>query len=175
MDDLPALHAVVWAQGVNTADSAEQFQLPRFEELLRANCAYVAVTLAALLERDLLAHGARLCVVSSIWQEMARQHKLSYTVSKAAVGGLVRSCAVDLAHRGILVNAVLPGALDTLMTRAALSPDQLEALAASTGFQRLTAVADVVSLVGYLCSEANTGVTGQSIAVDLGYSVGRII
>lgn len=175
LDDLPDLHAVVWAQGVNAADSVAQFDHSAFEEMLRANCTYVALTLAALLERDLLAHGARLCVVSSIWQDMARQNKLSYTVSKAAVGGLVRSCAVDLADRGILVNAVLPGAVDTPMTRAALSPTQLEALAASTGFKRLTAVADVVSLVCYLCSEANTGVTGQSIAVDLGYSVGRLV
>lgn len=175
LDDLPELHAVVWAQGVNAADSVEQFDCSTFEELLRANCTYVVVTLAALLERDLLAHGARLCVVSSIWQAVARQHKLSYTVSKAAVGGLVRSCAVDLADRGILVNAVLPGAVETPMTRAALTPSQLEALASSTRFQRLTAVADVVSLVCYLCSEANTGVTGQSIAVDLGYSVGRLV
>lgn len=175
LDDLPELQAVVWAQGVNAGDSVGRFDRSGFEDLLRANCTFVAVTLAAMLERNLLAHGARLCVVSSIWQTVARQHKLSYTVSKAAVGGLVRSCAVDLAGRGILVNAVLPGAVDTPMTRAALTPEQLANLAASTGFQRLTSVADVVSLVCYLCSEANTGVTGQSIAVDLGYSVGRLV
>lgn len=175
LDDLPELQAVVWTQGVNSTDSVDQFDCVSFEELLRANCTYVAVTLAAMLERNLLARGARLCVVSSIWQAIARQQRFSYTVSKAAVGGLVRSCAVDLSDRGILINAVLPGALDTPMTRAALTPVQLERLTEATGFQRLPAVADVVSLVCYLCSEANTGVTGQSIAVDLGYSVGRLV
>lgn len=175
LDDLPDLHAVVWAQGTNSADSIDQLDPASFDELLRSNCTYVAVTLAAILEKNILADGSRLCVVSSIWQAMSRQHKFSYTVSKSALGGLVRSCAVDLAGRGILVNAVLPGALDTPMTRAALTPQQLEALAAGTGFGRLATVDDVVSLVCYLCSEANGGVTGQSIAVDLGYSVGRLI
>lgn len=175
LDALPKLDAVVWAQGVNAADSVEQFDHASFDEVLRANCTYVAVTLAALLERDLLARGSRLCVVSSIWQDVARQQKFSYAVSKSAVGGLIRSCAVDLAERGMFVNAVLPGALDTPMTRAALTPAQLKSLAASTGFGRLPEVADVVSLVRYLCSAANTGVTGQSIAVDLGYSVGRLV
>lgn len=175
IDDLPELQAVVWAQGINTTDSVEAFDQSSFEDLLRANCTFVAVTLAALLDKNLLARGARLCVISSIWQSMTRQEKMSYTVSKAAVGGLVRSCAVDLAPRQILVNAVLPGALDTPMTRAALTPAQLEALTGSTGFKRLPAVADVVSLVCYLCSDANTGVSGQSIAVDLGYSVGRLV
>lgn len=175
LDNLPELNSVVWAQGLNAGDSAERFDRFEFDDLLRANCTYVAVTLAAMLERNLLAYGARLCVVSSIWQSVARQHKFSYTVSKAAVGGLVRSCAVDLANRGILVNAVLPGALDTPMTRAALTPAQIDTLAASTGFRRLTTVADVVSLICYLCSDFNTGVTGQSIAVDLGYSVGRLV
>ena len=175
LDGLPLLQAVVWSQGVNASDSIEVFDRSSFESVLQANCTYVAVTLGALLQRDLLAPGARLCVVSSIWQVVARQDKLSYTVSKAAVGGLVRSCAVDLAERGMLINAVLPGALDTPMTRAMLSEAQLAGLTDSTGFRRLATVPDVVSLVCYLCSDANTGVTGQSIAVDLGFCVGRLV
>lgn len=172
---LPRLHAAVWAQGDNHQDSLATFELASFEAVLRANCTYVAATLAALVERDLLVRGARLCVVSSVWQLMARQNKLSYVVSKAAVGGLVRSAAVDLAARGVMVNAVMPGALDTPMARSMLSADQLAAIASSTGFDRLPTLDDVVGLVCFLCSDANTGVTGQSISVDLGYSVGRLV
>lgn len=172
---LPQLHAVVWAQGDNHQDSVTAFDLASFEAVLRANCTYVAATLASLVERDLLARGARLCVVSSVWQIIARQNKLSYVVSKAAIGGLIRSAAVDLADRGVLVNAVLPGALDTPMARSMLSPDQIASIEASTRFDRLATLDDVVGLVCFLCSDANTGVTGQSISVDLGYSVGRLV
>lgn len=173
LDELAPLDAVVWTQGANQADSLERFDLRSFEELFRANCTFVVATLAGLVERERLVRGARLCFVSSIWQTAARQEKLSYTVSKAALGGLVRSAAVDLSPLGVLVNAVLPGVVQTPMTTATLSPAQIDNVASSTGFDRLVSVEDVVSLVCHLCSPANTGVTGQSIAVDLGFVGGR--
>lgn len=170
---LAPLHAVVWAQGANRSDSVEVFDLAAFEQMLRANCTFVAATMAALLERELIVDGARLCVVSSIWEQLARQEKLSYAVSKAAVGGLVRSAAVDLAPRGILVNAVLPGVVDTPMAAQMLDAEQLARVAGANSFDRLVSVADVAALVCHLCSTANSGVTGQSVSVDLGFSVAR--
>ena len=165
--------AVVWAQGTNVNDSVLEFDLDAHLEVLKANCVFVAATLAGLLEMNLLRDGARLCVISSIWQTIARERKLSYTVSKAALAGLVHSAAADLASRGILVNAVLPSVTDTAMTRAMLSSEQIDRFASATGFERLTSLDDVANTVAFLCSERNTGVTGQSIAVDLGYSTVR--
>jgi 3-oxoacyl-[acyl-carrier protein] reductase len=165
--------AVVWAQGVNCNDSVLDFDLDAHVEVLKANCVFVAATLAELLRMDLVADSARLCVISSIWQTMARGQKLSYTVSKAALAGLVHSAAADLAGRNILINAVLPSVTDTAMTRAMLSAEQIDRFAAETGFERLTSLDDVAATVAFLCSAQNTGVTAQSIPVDLGYSVVR--
>lgn len=165
--------AVVWAQGANVNDSVLEFDLAAHLEVLNANCVFVAATLAGLLEANLVRDGARLCAISSIWQTFARERKLSYTVSKAALAGLVHSVAADLAARGILVNAVLPSVTDTAMTRAMLSPEQIDGFASETGFDRLTSLDDVANTVAFLCSERNTGVTGQSVAVDLGYSTVR--
>ena len=167
------LDAVVWAQGANVNDSVLQFDLATHLEVLKANCVFVAATLAELLRVNGLRDGARLCVISSIWQAIARDNKLSYTVSKAALAGLVHSAAADLASRGMLVNAVLPSVTDTPMTRAMLSREQIDGFASATRFGRLTSLDDVASTVVFLCSERNTGVTGQSIAVDLGYSTVR--
>jgi 3-oxoacyl-[acyl-carrier protein] reductase len=165
--------AVVWAQGTNVNDSVFEFDLVAHLDVLKANCVFVAATLAGLLQMNLLRDGARLCVISSIWQTITRERKLSYTVSKAALAGLVHSASADLASRGILVNAVLPSVTDTAMTRAMLSPEQIDRFASATGFERLTTLDDVANTVAFLCSERNTGVTGQSIAVDLGYSTVR--
>jgi 3-oxoacyl-[acyl-carrier protein] reductase len=175
LDHLPPASVVVWAQGANRNDSVVDFDPDAFEAVLAANTTFVVRTLAELLRRGKVLDGARLCVISSIWELIARQAKLSYTVSKAALGGLVRSAAVDLAPRGILVNAVLPGVVDTAMTRSILQPEQVAAFEGATGFGRLVTLADVVSVVWYLCSPGNTGVTGQSVVVDLGYSGGRIL
>ncbi len=166
---------VCWSQGANLNDSVYDLDLDRHMEIYKANVVYVLVTLKALLQRKLLAPKARMCVISSIWQNLARQSKLSYCVSKAALQGLVLSAAADLARDGYLMNAVLPGALETPMTRRNLSGEQIERLSAATGFGRLPALGDVASLVCYLCSAENSGITGQFVAADLGFSHVRIV
>ncbi len=167
--------AVCWAQGANCNDSVYNVDLPRHRELYAANVEYILITLQALLTGDLLAPGSRLCIISSIWQKLARQNKLSYCVTKAALQGLVLSASADLAQQGHLINAVLPGALETPMTRQNLSAAQIDGIASATGFNRLTSLADVASAVLSLCAPENTGLTGQFVTADLGFSHVRIV
>lgn len=167
--------AVVWAQGANMNDSVIDFDTERHLDLYKANSLFVAASLQSLLAQRRLPRGARLCVISSVWQNVARTNKLSYMMSKAALQGLVMSAAIDLAEQGILINAVLPGALDTPMTHANLSADQVTRLAALTPFNRLPAIADVASLAAFLCSPTNTSITGQFVAVDLGFQHARLV
>ena|SRR5437667_3257356 len=162
--------AVCWAQGANFNDNVFNFDLNQHLDLYKANCLFVLVTLKILLTRDLLTRPARLCVVSSIWQILARQDKLSYCMTKSALQGLVSSASTDLAAEGHLLNAVLPGALDTPMTRSLLNPEQISRLEAATKFCRLPRIQDATSLIMFLCSSENTGITGQFIAADLGMS-----
>ena len=166
---------VCWAQGANRNDSVYNVEIEQHMALYQANVVYILTTLKALLDQKLLAAGARLCVISSIWQNLARQSKLSYCISKAALQGLVLSASADLATDGILINAVLPGALETPMTRRNLTAEQIDRLSSATGFGRLPELTDVASLVLYLCSAQNTGITGQFIAADLGFSHVRIV
>ena len=167
--------AVVWAQGANLNDSVLDFDAERHRAIYDANVLFVLESMHALLASDRLASGARLCVISSVWQNVARPNKLSYMVSKAALQGLVQSAATDLAERGILVNAVLPGALDTPMTRQNLTPEQIERIGGMTRFNRLAALGDVAALVAFLCSVANTSITGQFVSVDLGFQNARLV
>lgn len=170
-----ALDAVVWAQGANLNDNIRSFDRNRHLELYEANVLFVALSMHALVMSKRLAPGARLVVISSVWQRLGRQNKLSYMVTKAALQGLVTSAAIDLAEEGILVNAVLPGALDTPMTHANLSAEQIARLAGMTPFNRLPALGDVAALTAFLASPANTSITGQFVAVDLGFEHARLV
>lgn len=167
--------AVVWAQGANVNDGAADVETDAFRDVIDANVTFVVASLRALLDHGAIADGARLVVISSIWETLARAGKFSYTISKAAIGGLVRAASVDLAPRGILVNGVLPSVIDTPMTRAMLSDDAVASVAGQTGFRRLATPEDVAALVVSLASPSNTGVTGQSIPVDLGFSHARTL
>jgi hypothetical protein len=167
--------AVCWAQGANMNDSIADVDLEKHLEVYRANCLYIVASLQTLLRKGKLHAPARLCVISSIWQNLARQSKLTYCMTKSAIEGMVLSLSADLAADGHLVNAVLPGALETPMTRKNLSIDQIDRLTAATQFGRLPSLEDVSAAALFLCSPENTGITGQFIAADLGFSRVRIV
>jgi 3-oxoacyl-[acyl-carrier protein] reductase len=169
------LNAVVWAQGINFNDDIYSFDISEHQRIYAANVVFVLSSLQRLLKDKLLAPAARLCVISSIWQNIAKQKKMSYAITKSALQGLVQSLSIDLGSSGILVNAVLPGALDTPMTRANLSAEQIGRLEQMSPLGTLPSLDDVCNLVGFLCSEANTGITGQFVAADRGFSHARII
>ncbi len=167
--------AVCFAQGLNVNDSIYDFDVKQNLDLYEANCLYIAIAVQSLIKADLLEKNTKICIISSIWQNIARQNKMSYCITKSALKGLVNSMAVDLAKDGFLVNAILPGALDTEMTRNNLSLVQLEKLQSFTMFNRLANIKDVASLTYFLCSADNTSITGQFINVDLGFENAKII
>lgn len=162
--------AVCWAQGMNLNDSIFDFDINAHRQMYEANVVYILNSLNILLSEDMVKKPAKFCVVSSIWQNISRQNKLSYSVTKSALQGLVLSAANDLGREGHLINAVLPGALETPMTRANLSEEQIAKIERSTQFNKLAELDDVANSVYSVCSEINTGLTGNFITVDLGFS-----
>lgn len=167
--------AVVWAQGINFNDSISNFDLQNHLQMYEANVTFILTSLNSLKRHGFLAQNIRFCIVSSIWQSIARQDKLSYCVTKSALHGLVLSLSIDLGLEGHLINAVLPGVLDSSMTRKNLAPSQIEKIESATPLQSLPCLNDLLGLIGFLCSKNNTGVTGQFISVDRGFSNARII
>ena len=171
---IESIDAVVWAQGENYSDSIHTFDRKKFESLIYSNVTYICNDIEKLESKKLKSE-VRICIISSIWQNLAKQDKLSYTVSKSAIKGLVSSLVIDLGFNGAMINAVLPGVLDTPMTKSNLSEEQIDNIKKITPLKSLPSLIDVVNMVGFLCSDQNTGVTGQFIKVDKGFSNARII
>ena len=124
--DFPDFDAVVWAQGLNISDSVGDYRDEDLAKILQSNVIFVASSLKALMAANKVRCKSRLAIVSSIWQIESRPNKFSYTVSKSALQGLIKSAAIDLGPKDILINGVLPGVVDTPMTRMHLSNKQLE-------------------------------------------------
>ena len=91
----------------------------------------------------------------------------AYAMTKAALQGMVRGLARDFGHRGITVNAVAPGFIDTDMTRV-LPDDQRQALAAGIPLARLGDPQDIAMAVLYLVASSGAYVTGQTLHVNGG-------
>jgi NAD(P)-dependent dehydrogenase (short-subunit alcohol dehydrogenase family) len=168
--------AVVFAQGANINDSVITSSVEDLNRLFEANVSFISENTKALLSHNLIKQKGKIVILSSLWEQLTRQDKMAYTVTKAAVGGLVRSMAVDLGNaKGILVNGLLPGIVETPMSRGLLSAKQMENIEAQTPGHKLTVPTDVANATYLLGCEDNTAISGQSLFVDYGFAIARVI
>ena len=168
--------AVVFAQGANVNGSAMQTGTKELNELFEANVTVIAESIATLMGADAINTGGKVVILSSLWEQFTRQEKFAYSVTKAAVGGLVRSLAVDLGRmKKILVNGILPGIVNSPMVARTLSPEQVANVLGQTPGGELASPVDVANSVYMFGSALNTGISGQSIFVDRGFSIARTI
>ncbi|MDO4315944.1 MAG: SDR family oxidoreductase [Oscillospiraceae bacterium] len=112
------------------------------------------------------------CIVniSSIWGLRGASCEVAYACSKAAVIGLTRSLALELAPSGIRVNCVAPGCIETDMVRA-LGRETRDMLVEETPLGRLGTPEDIAHAVAFLASSRASFLTGQVLTADGGFIV----
>ena len=142
---------------------------------MEANVTFILKTLKMLLDKGKVNRDSHLVVISSIWSHLSRPNKMSYGISKAALGGLVRSLAIDLGPLGIQINAVLPGPVDTPMTIKNLKPEDLKRVISETPIKRLVTLDEVTSVACQIATGKLSGITGQEIVIDGGWRVAKLV
>jgi enoyl-[acyl-carrier protein] reductase III len=120
----------------------------------------------------LMPKGGRILAVSSLGAVRAIENYTAVGASKAALESLVRHLAVELGPKGINVNTISAGAVDTEALKKFPNREQiLDTALLKTPMGRLTTPDDVGDVALYLCSDLATMIQGQTIVVDGGYSI----
>lgn len=109
----------------------------------------------------------RIVNISSVVGLTGNAGQINYSAAKAGIIGLTKSSAKEFASRGITVNAIAPGFIETDMTNV-LKENVKEIILNSIPLNRLGRPEDIAELVGFLCSEGAGYITGQVINVDGG-------
>lgn len=112
--------------------------------------------------------GARIVNMTSIVGEVGSAGQAPYVAAKAGVIGLTKTLAKEYASRGITVNAVSPGYIDTDMTAAELPADRREALMKDIPLGRVGKPEDIAAAVAFLVSPSAAYITGQVLRVNGG-------
>jgi len=138
-----------------------------WEDLMRINLSSMYYVSKAFLRSMMKARSGRIINIASVVGVMGNAGQSNYGAAKAGVIGFSKSLAKEVGARGITVNAVAPGFIQTQMTDA-LNEDQRAELTRQIPLQRLGTVVDVAGVVLFLASAAGAYLTGATIHVNGG-------
>jgi 3-oxoacyl-[acyl-carrier protein] reductase len=138
-----------------------------WDAVLDANLKGAFLTMRAVTKGMMKRRSGRIINITSIVGIIGNKGQANYAASKAGLIGLTKSAAREYASRGILINCVAPGFIDTDMT-AALPEDARKVLLEQIALGRLGSPDDIANTVLYLASDLAGYVTGQVLVVDGG-------
>lgn len=171
LEELPDIDIWVNCAGINTIDELHNIKEEDFDNIMQVN-----VKAPFLIAKHISKHmkkqqSGKIVNIASIWGEKTISKRLSYTTSKAALIGMTKTLAVELAKYNIQVNTVSPGFTNTKLTNSILTKAQIKKLVSSVPLGRMANPDEIARIVMFLCSSQNTYITGQNIIVDGGFSV----
>lgn len=171
---------VAIAAGVFSSSPSLETPVEEFERVLRINtvgCFHAAQLYAGQMVRS---GGGSIVAVASIAARMPRMRQAAYSGSKAALRQSLRVLAMEVAHRGVRINTVSPGATDTEMMRdlvndvvvADLSRGSLETFRPRIPDGRVATAEDIAASVSFLLSPASNHIVMTDLVIDGGELLG---
>jgi 3-oxoacyl-[acyl-carrier protein] reductase len=161
------LDIVVSNAGITRDQLLMRMKREDWDAVLATNLTATFLLAQAAMRPMLKQRGGRIIAVGSVVGQMGNAGQTNYAASKAGLIGFAKALAREVASRGITVNVVAPGMIDTDMTKAINEKVQVD-WAAQIPLGRLGAVDDVAAAVCFLASDEASYITGHVLAVNGG-------
>jgi gluconate 5-dehydrogenase len=173
---LPELDGLVNVAGINIRKRFETYTDDEYERIMSTNL-HAQVHLTRLVGARMLARGqgGKIVFIGSANQLSSLPFLAVYAMTKAALGGLTRALAAEWGGQGIAVNCIVPGLIWTDLTaRIWTDPAMMAWREGAQAMTRWGTPEDIAPLAVFLLGAGSDFVTGQSIAVDGGYTTTKI-
>ncbi|NLO23938.1 MAG: 3-oxoacyl-[acyl-carrier-protein] reductase [Fibrobacter sp.] len=167
IEDFGAIDILVNNAGITRDGLLMRMKDEDFDDVIRVNLRSVFICTKAVARHMMGRRQGRIINMSSINGIRTQPGQANYAASKAGVIGLTKTNSLELAPRGITVNAIAPGFIQTDMT-AKLNEDTIQKFKEAIPLKELGKPADIANLVAFLASEEARYITGQVIGVDGG-------
>jgi 3-oxoacyl-[acyl-carrier protein] reductase len=162
-----ALNVLVNNAGITKDQLAMRMKDDEFDAVIDTNLRAVFRLSRAVLRPMMKARGGRIINITSVVGSSGNPGQANYAAAKAGVAGMTRALAREIGSRGITVNCVAPGFIDTDMTKV-LPEEQRTALTASIPLGRLGVPEDIAHAVAFLASPFAGYITGTTLHVNGG-------
>ena len=168
LGEFGAIDVLVNNAGITRDNLLLRMKPAEWDDVIATNLTSVFISTQAVMKPMLKQRAGSIINIGSVVGLTGNAGQANYAAAKAGLIGFSKSVAREVASRGIRVNVITPGFIDTDMTSA--MPDAAkQALLANIPLGRTGAPSDIAALVVYLASEASAYVTGQTISVDGGF------
>jgi len=165
-----AVDVLINNAGMNVPEKISEISWDNWNKTLQTNLSS-AVRLIQFFAPGMSVRGyGRILNTSSILGLVTKEGRAAYSMTKAALNALTRSAALEFGAGGVLVNSLAPGYVDTELTRKNNSPEALTSIIRSIPLGRMADPKELARVAGFLVSEQNTYLTGQTIVVDGGFT-----
>ena len=162
-----ALNVLVNNAGITKDQLAMRMKDDEFDAVIDTNLRAVFRLSRAVLRPMMKARGGRIINITSVVGSSGNPGQANYAAAKAGVAGMTRALAREIGSRGITVNCIAPGFIDTDMTRV-LPEEQRTALTAQIPLGRLGSPEDIAHAVAFLASPFAGYITGTTLHVNGG-------
>ncbi|MBU3724265.1 MAG: 3-oxoacyl-ACP reductase FabG [Burkholderiaceae bacterium] len=153
--------------GITRDNLSMRMKDEEWDAVIQTNLTSVFRLSRGVLRPMMKARWGRIINITSVVGLSGNPGQMNYAAAKAGVAGMSRALGREVASRGITVNCVAPGFIDTDMTKA-LSEDQIQSLTSQIPAQRLGTPRDVAASVVFLASEGAAYITGVTLSVNGG-------
>lgn len=169
--DLGKVEILVNNAGITKDGLALRMKLADFEDVLRTNLTGAFLLTQAVISSMMKGRWGRVINITSVVGETGAAGQANYAASKAGMIGLTKSLAREFASRGITVNAIAPGFIQTAMTEE-LTEAQKVGILAHIPLARYGNDGDIAAAVAFLASDAASYITGHTLDVNGGMYMG---
>ncbi|MGG4496818.1 3-oxoacyl-[acyl-carrier-protein] reductase [Brevibacillus reuszeri] len=167
LDHFGAIDILVNNAGITRDNLLMRMKEEEWDDVIATNLKGVFNCVKAATRPMMKQRSGKIINITSVVGVLGNAGQANYVAAKAGVIGLTKTAARELASRGITVNAVAPGFIDTEMT-AVLPEDVKAGLVSQIPLARLGQTEDIASVVLFLASDAANYMTGQTLHVDGG-------
>ena len=156
--------------GINKIDEFANIDIDDFDRILKVNLRTPFLLCQAVIPHMKENSWGRIVNITSIWGNITKEYRASYSSSKFGLDGMTVALASELSEMGILANSVGPGFIDTDLTRSVLGEKGIAKVLDQIPIKRLGQANEIASLVSWLVSNENTYISGQNIMIDGGFT-----